>query len=405
MIRDSLATALRAALVDVGIEPPAEIHLERPGRREHGDWSSNVAMATAKAAGRVPRELARRARRPARGGTARPRRAGGDRRPGLRQLPPRARRWLHDVLTDVLAAGRGGLRAARPRRRHAGQRRVRVGQPDGPAPRRRRPLGGLRRLAVPHPRAHAATWSHREYYLNDRGVQMDLFGASLAARARRRPSCPRTATPATTSREWAAEMPADVDPKTWGYDTVQAATSAESLGAHRRHLRHLVQREQPGRSPAPSTPRSQDLRDHGVVFDEDGAVWLRTTDFGDDKDRVAREVRRRAHLPAPRHRLPPRQVRPRPRAAHRRLGRRPPRLRGAAARPACRRSATTPDELEIILGQLVSLVRGGEAGAALEARRRPRRCSTTSSTRSVPTSRGSPSSSSRSTPARPSTST
>ena len=58
MIRDSLATALRAALVDVGIEPPAEIHLERPGRREHGDWSSNVAMATAKAAGRVPRELA-----------------------------------------------------------------------------------------------------------------------------------------------------------------------------------------------------------------------------------------------------------------------------------------------------------------------------------------------------------
>jgi arginyl-tRNA synthetase len=36
----------------VGIEPPAAIHLERPGRREHGDWSSNVAMATAKAAGR-----------------------------------------------------------------------------------------------------------------------------------------------------------------------------------------------------------------------------------------------------------------------------------------------------------------------------------------------------------------
>ena len=58
MIRESLATALRAALVDVGLEPPAEIHLERPARREHGDWSSNVAMATAKAAGRNPRELA-----------------------------------------------------------------------------------------------------------------------------------------------------------------------------------------------------------------------------------------------------------------------------------------------------------------------------------------------------------
>ncbi len=58
MIRDTLASAVRAALVEAGIEPPEEIYLERPGRREHGDWSSNVAMATAKANGRIPRELA-----------------------------------------------------------------------------------------------------------------------------------------------------------------------------------------------------------------------------------------------------------------------------------------------------------------------------------------------------------
>jgi arginyl-tRNA synthetase len=58
MIRDTLAASLRAALADVGIDAPDDIHLERPARREHGDWSSNVALATAKAAGRVPRELA-----------------------------------------------------------------------------------------------------------------------------------------------------------------------------------------------------------------------------------------------------------------------------------------------------------------------------------------------------------
>ena len=58
MIRDTLTTALRAALTEVGIEPPGEIKLERPGRREHGDWSSNVAMATRGAHGRNPRDVA-----------------------------------------------------------------------------------------------------------------------------------------------------------------------------------------------------------------------------------------------------------------------------------------------------------------------------------------------------------
>src|SRR5437588_8156122 len=58
MIRDALGASLRTVLADLGIDPPATITLERPARREHGDWSSNVAMATAKQLGRNPRELA-----------------------------------------------------------------------------------------------------------------------------------------------------------------------------------------------------------------------------------------------------------------------------------------------------------------------------------------------------------
>ena len=58
-IREALTEALGTALAAVGVERPASgISLERPARREHGDWSSNVALATAKAAGRNPRELA-----------------------------------------------------------------------------------------------------------------------------------------------------------------------------------------------------------------------------------------------------------------------------------------------------------------------------------------------------------
>src|SRR5204863_2641786 len=58
MFRDDLADSLRAALARVGVDAPDVIHLEQPARREHGDWSSNVSLVTAKKAGRNPRELA-----------------------------------------------------------------------------------------------------------------------------------------------------------------------------------------------------------------------------------------------------------------------------------------------------------------------------------------------------------
>src|SRR5579871_6286408 len=52
---DSLVNALRAEGIDV---PAGAVHLERPARPEHGDWSSNAALVLAKTAGRKPRELA-----------------------------------------------------------------------------------------------------------------------------------------------------------------------------------------------------------------------------------------------------------------------------------------------------------------------------------------------------------
>jgi arginyl-tRNA synthetase len=58
-ITDALAQSVAAELNALGIEAsPADVHLERPARTEHGDFSSNVALAMAKRAGRKPRELA-----------------------------------------------------------------------------------------------------------------------------------------------------------------------------------------------------------------------------------------------------------------------------------------------------------------------------------------------------------
>src|SRR5438270_3979889 len=104
MIRDDLADALRAALARAGIDAPDVIQLERPARREHGDWSSNVALVTAKAAGRNPRQLATEiadvlAENP-------PPHVSSVEVAGPGFVNFRLHdSWLHDVLRDVVEAG------------------------------------------------------------------------------------------------------------------------------------------------------------------------------------------------------------------------------------------------------------------------------------------------------------
>ena len=227
MIRDSLATALRAALVDVGIDPPAEIHLERPSRREHGDWSSNVAMATAKAAGRKPRELAGELVARLEASPPGARGAGRDRRARVRELPPPrhlAPRGARPTCSPAASTGYARLDLG-------GGKRVNVefvsANPTGPLH-----AGGGRWAAfgdslcrILERTGHVV---HREYYLNDRGVQMELFAASLAAR-RAGQDVPEDGYVGDYVREWATEMPADADPKVWGYEKVKEELR-ESLG-------------------------------------------------------------------------------------------------------------------------------------------------------------------------------
>ena len=243
MIRDALASALRAALTEAGIEPPAEIHLERPARKEHGDWSSNVAMATAKPAGRVPRELA------------------GDLVERLNAAPPshveRAEiagpgfvnfhlrdSWLHDVLADVLAGGEEGYA-----RLDLGEgKRVNVefvsANPTGPIH-----AGGGRWAAfgdslcrILERTGHVV---HREYYLNDRGVQMGIFGASLAARKAGTP-LPEDGYAGRVHQRVGGGDARRRRPGDLGLRASQARPAREPR-RHRRRVRHVVQRAGPGR--------------------------------------------------------------------------------------------------------------------------------------------------------------
>ena len=108
MITEVLAAALADSLRELQVEiAVSEIQMERPALREHGDWSSNVALVTAKKIGRNPRELAEELVKAVESESVdlieRMEVAG----PGFINfyLSPR---WLHDVLIKVLTEGEAG---------------------------------------------------------------------------------------------------------------------------------------------------------------------------------------------------------------------------------------------------------------------------------------------------------
>lgn len=282
MIRDQLEEAIRAALRTLEVEPfPNEIQLERPARPEHGDWSTNIALVSAKAAGYNPRELAgllitRLEADP-------PVHVTGVEIAGPGFINFRlAPTWLHDVLGQVIDEGVAGYG------RHGFGSGVKVNvefvsaNPTGP-------------LHAGHGRGAAYGDSlarllercgydvSREYYLNDRGTQMELFASSLAAR-KAGESVPEGGYQGEYIIEWAAEIPEGHDLLEWG--------QARAVADHRETLDRMGVRFDTWyseRSMVESGAIVQTLGDldaKGVVFESEGATWLRSTDFDDDKDRV-----------------------------------------------------------------------------------------------------------------------
>jgi arginyl-tRNA synthetase len=354
VIRDDLSNALRASLVRVGVDAPDVVHLERPARREHGDWSSNVALVTAKQAGRNPREMATEIAKILNDDLPSHVTAVEVAGPGFVNFRLHDS-WLHDVLADVIEEGEAGY----ARNTDGEGLRVNVEfvstNPTGPVH-----AGGGRWAAYGDSLCRVLERNgfapHREFYLNDRGVQMQLFARSLEARKQDRP-VPDEGYQGEYVAEWASEMPDDADALEWGYERVKrdVAETLDRIGV--QYDTWFSERSMVESGAIEAT--LQDLRARGVVYEADGAVWLRTTTFGDDKDRVL--VKSDGE---PTYVLPDI-------AYHRDKFNRGfqllidvwgadhhgymPRLKiGVEA------LGHNPDELEIILGQFVTLVRGGE---------------------------------------------
>lgn len=274
MIRTHLIDALRSALARCGVEPlPATIEIGRPARAEHGDWSSNVALVCAKAAGRNPRDLAQ-----------------GLAHHILADPPGHVRQvevagpgfvnfhlddgWLHDVLHQVVADGVDGF----ARHEFGGGVAVNVefvsANPTGPLH-----VGGGRWAAygdtLCNILARCGFAPHREYYLNDRGRQMDAFAESLVAR-KEGVEPPSDGYHGDYIREWAAEMPAAADALEWGYARARrdVAESLARLGV----TFDTWSSEQTLVDSGAVAATLETLEGRGATYRADGAVWLRMAD-------------------------------------------------------------------------------------------------------------------------------
>lgn len=280
MITDLLDSALRSSLTRLGIEPPATISLERPARPEHGDWSTNVAMATAKAAGRNPRELAQALVDEL--NAAPPDHVDSVELAGPGFVNFRLRpTWLHEVLRDAVAAGDDLGRT-----QDVDDRSVLVefvsANPTGPLH-----AGHARGAVYGDAVARLLEWTghqvSREFYINDRGSQMDKMGESIAARAKGE-TPPEGGYHGEYITEWAKGYTAGTDPLEYGYATA-LADQREVLGKLGVAFdRWFSEREMVSAGAIDVT--LEDLAERGVTYTEDGALWLRSTDYGDDKDRV-----------------------------------------------------------------------------------------------------------------------
>jgi arginyl-tRNA synthetase len=282
VIRDDLAAAVLDALRALDVDPlPTSVALERPARKEHGDWSSNVALATAKNAGRNPRELATQLAEHLNANLPPHVTAVEIAGPGFLnfRLAPT---WLHDVLRTVVDEGTDGY----ARLDLGAGRTVNIefvsANPTGPV-HAGHARGAAYGDALGRVLARAGYDVTREFYVNDRGVQMQTFGASLAARkAGEEP--PEGGYLGEYVTEWAAEMPDEADPVLWGEERA-LQDQREALGAFNVHF-DVWSKELDLVASGAIEATLDELRSLGKVYEDDGATWLRSTEYGDDKDRV-----------------------------------------------------------------------------------------------------------------------
>ena len=291
LIVASLAELSAGGVITLSAGVPEAVTVERPRQKGHGDYATNVALQLGKQAGMAPRDFA---------GLVAERLASADGIAGVEVAGPGFLNITVDagaqgaVADDIVAAGPayGGSE-------EGGKQKVNVefvsANPTGPVT-----LASARWAAVGDTLSRLLEASgyqvSREYYFNDHGAQIDRFSRSLLAAGRNEPT-PEDGYPGQYIAEVAAAVVKD-------HPEAPGLPDEEALEAFRRYgvatmFEEIKETLADFRVPFETYFHENDLYDSGAtdraivrlrelgnIYEQDGAVWLRTEKFGDDKDRV-----------------------------------------------------------------------------------------------------------------------
>ncbi|WP_280270371.1 arginine--tRNA ligase [Nocardia wallacei] len=293
-LADLLRATAAKVLVERGSDPavlPDEVKVERPRNPEHGDYATNVAMQVAKKAGMNPRELA---------GLLADALAATD---GVESAEVAGPGFLNirlaaaaqgAIVEQVLAAGAGYGTSAALAGRKINLEFVSA-NPTGPVH-----LGGTRWAAVGDAlgRILAAQGADvtREYYFNDHGAQIDRFANSLVAAATGAPT-PQDgyagAYIGDIADRIAAAHPGAADLPERERHELFRREGVELMFAHIKQTLHdfgtdfdVYFNESSLFESGAVDKAVAELKASGKLYEKDGAWWIASTEYGDDKDRV-----------------------------------------------------------------------------------------------------------------------
>jgi len=292
-----LAEAIRAALAlavangDLALTVPDEIKLDRPRSREHGDYATPVALKLAKAAGLPPRQIAEVLARYL-----------GDVE-GISAVEIAGPGFLNIRLEIAAAAAVVGQVIAEGETYgfSTAMAGIRVNlefvsaNPTGPVH-----IGGARWAAVGDALGRVLTTQGatvvREYYFNDAGAQIDRFARSLLAGARGQAApadgyggdyIKDIADTITAAHSGADQLPDDQAIELYRSNGVEQMFTEIKATLHSFRTDFDVYFHEDSLHQSGAVGRAVNrLKESGHLFEKDGAWWLKSTEYGDDKDRV-----------------------------------------------------------------------------------------------------------------------
>ncbi|BBY14791.1 arginine--tRNA ligase [Mycolicibacterium litorale] len=293
-LAELLRTTATAVLTERGLDTaalPATVTVERPRNPEHGDYATNLALQLGKKVGANPRELAGWLAEALASATgiASAEIAG----PGFVNLRLEASAQ-NAIVGTIIAGGQRYGHSAELADRNINLEFVSA-NPTGPIH-----IGGTRWAAVGDALGRLLATQDaevvREYYFNDHGAQIDRFVNSLIAAAKGEPT-PEDGYAGSYIGDIAAQVLAK-DPGALDLPDDQMREAFRAIGVdlmfdHIKTSLHefgtdfdVFTHEDSMHTSGRVDEAIARLRENGAIYEKDGATWLRTTDFGDDKDRV-----------------------------------------------------------------------------------------------------------------------